>query len=66
METIKYIGIKELANALSVSVSTINRKLNEIPHRKLGDARTSRVIFSVPEINEYLEERRIPSKMSVE
>ena len=50
-----FIGKNDLAKSLGISISTINRKLNEIPHYKMGEAQTSRVIFSVPEVNKYLE-----------
>ena len=55
MNTLEYISKNELANWLGVSLTTINRKLPELPHYKLGNARKSRVIFSVPKVNEYLE-----------
>ena len=54
-ESLKFISKNELANSLGISVSTINRKLKELPHTKLGNQRTSRVLFSVPKIQEYLE-----------
>ena len=38
-----------LANTLKVSLSTIDRKLNEFPHIKLGDTRQSRVLFETDE-----------------
>ena len=66
MDNINYISKNELANSLSVSVSTINRKLKEIPHVKLGDSPTSRVIFSVPQVIEYLENLGPNKKMSAQ
>ena len=66
MDNINYISKNELANSLSVSVSTINRKLNEIPHIKLGDRPTSRVVFSVPKVIEYLESLGPNKKMSAQ
>ena len=52
-----YISKNELANSLGVSVGTINNKLKEIPHVKMGNARQSRVLFSVGKIKEYLEDQ---------
>ena len=66
MNKIDYISKNELANSLSVSISTINRKLDEIPHVKMGKARTSRVIFSVPQVIEYLESQGPNKKMSAQ
>ena len=43
-----------LANTLKVSLSTIDRKLNEFPHIKLGDTRQSRVLFETDEVSDYL------------
>ena len=40
-----------LANTLKVSLSTIDRKLNEFPHIKLGDTRQSRVLFEADEVD---------------
>ena len=53
---LNYVSKNELANSLGVSVSTINRKLKELPHIKLGNTRTSRVLFSVPKVLEHLED----------
>ena len=66
MDNINYISKNDLAKSLSVSVSTINRKLNEIPHVKLGDSPTSRVVFSVPQVIEYLENLSPNKKMSAQ
>ena len=49
-----YISKNELANSLGVSVGTINNKLKEIPHVKLGNTRQSRVLFPIEEIRNYL------------
>ena len=53
--TLDYISKSDLAKSLGISLATINRKLNEIPHVKMGDSRQSRVLFSVGKVNEYLE-----------
>ena len=66
LNNINYISKNDLAKSLSVSVSTINRKLNEIPHVKLGDSPTSRVVFSVPQVIEYLENLSPNKKMSAQ
>ena len=54
---LNYISKNELANSLGVSVTTINRKLKEIPHLKLGDTRQSRVLFSIEKVKDYLNDR---------
>jgi predicted DNA-binding transcriptional regulator AlpA len=53
--TLEYISKNELANSLGISISTIDRKLNEICHVKMGKSRQSRVLFSVEKIKQYLE-----------
>jgi len=45
----------DLAKSLGVSLATINRKLNEIPHVKMGDSRQSRVLFNPENVKEYLK-----------
>lgn len=57
MATLDYISKNELANSLGVSMSTINRKLKEIPHVKMGNTRQSRVIFSIEKVSDYLNGR---------
>ena len=51
-----YISKNELANSLGVSVGTINNKLKEIPHVKLGDTRQSRVLFPIDKVRDYLND----------
>ena len=51
-----YINKNQLKNYLGVSLSTINRKLKELPHVKFGNARKSRVLFPVGKIEKYLED----------
>ena len=53
--TLDYISKSDLAKSLGISLATINRKLNEIPHVKMWDSRQSRVLFSVAKIKDYLE-----------
>ena len=52
-----YISKNELANTLGVSVGTINNKLKEIPHVKLGNTRQSRVLFPIDKIKDYLNDQ---------
>ena len=51
-----YLSKNQLKNYLGVSLSTINRKLKELPHVKFGNARKSRVLFPVGKIEKYLED----------
>ena len=51
-----YINKNQLKDYLGVSLSTIDRKLNELPHIKWGNARKSRVLFPVEQIEKYLED----------
>ena len=51
-----YISKNQLKNYLGVSLSTIDRKLKELPHIKWGNARKSRVLFPVGKIEKYLED----------
>ena len=51
-----YINKNQLKDYLGVSLSTIDRKLNELPHIKWGNARKSRVLFPVGKIEKYLED----------
>ncbi len=56
MNKLNYISKNELANSLGVSVGTINNKLKEIPHVKLGDTRQSRVLFPIDKVRDYLND----------
>ena len=52
-----YYNITELSDFLGVSKSTINRKLKDgLPSIKLGKFRTSRRLFSRPDIEKYLSQ----------
>ena len=42
--TLEYISKNDLAKSLGISIATIDRKLKEIPHVKMGNARQSRVL----------------------
>jgi len=50
-----YITKNDLAKSLGISLATINRKLNEIPHVKMGNNRVSRVLFDPEKVKEYLK-----------
>jgi hypothetical protein len=54
---LNYISKQQLANSLGVSIATINRKLKEIPHLKMGNTRQSRVLFSIEKVSNYLNDR---------
>tara|TARA_R110000824_G_scaffold6965_3_gene31959 strand:+ start:198 stop:392 length:195 start_codon:yes stop_codon:yes gene_type:complete len=56
MENTNYISKAELSQSLGISLSTLNRKMHEIPHFKLGDARKSRVMFDPEKIKDYLKQ----------
>jgi len=45
----------ELAKLLNISLATVNRKLKEIPHIKMGNHRVSRVLFDPEKVKEYLK-----------
>ena len=51
----RYLNKNELKARLGVSLPTINRKLNELPHIKWGNNRNSRVLFPVEEIEKYFD-----------
>ena len=50
-----YISKNELAESLGVSLATINRRMKEIPHMKMGDSRKHRVLFDTEKVKEYLK-----------
>jgi len=50
-----YMSKNDLAKSLGVSLATINRKLKEIPHVKMGDSRQSRILFNPENVKEYLK-----------
>ena len=59
-----YISKNQLKNYLGVSISTIDRKLKELPHVKLGNARKSRVLFPIEKIEKYLDDKSSQKKES--
>jgi predicted DNA-binding transcriptional regulator AlpA len=62
MKQLNFISKNDLAKSLGISLSTIDRKLNELPTIKLGNARQSRVIFPLDEVNKYLERHSVRIK----
>lgn len=50
-----YMTKNELAKLLNISLATVNRKLKEIPHIKMGNHRVSRVLFDPEKVKEYLK-----------
>ena len=59
-----YISKNQLKNYLGVSISTIDRKLKELPHVKFGNARKSRVLFTIEKIEKYLDDKSSQKKES--
>ena len=51
-------GKKEMANELSISVSTLNLKISKgtgLPnYKKLGSAKNARVVFNIVDVAQYL------------
>jgi predicted transcriptional regulator len=50
MILMNYITKNDLAKSLDVSLSTIEKKLKELPHYKWGSTPQSRVMFKANEI----------------
>jgi len=50
-----YMSKNELAESLGVSLASINRRMKEIPHMKMGDNRAHRVLFDPEKVKEYLK-----------
>ena len=50
-----YITKNELAESLGVSLASINRRMKEIPHMKMGGKRTNKVLFDPEKVEEYLK-----------
>lgn len=62
MKQLNFISKNDLAKSLGISLSTIDRKLCEFSGIKLGNARQSRVIFPLDEVNKYLERHSVRIK----
>ena len=50
-----YLTKKDLAKSLNVSLSTIDRRLKELPHYKWGNKPQSRVVFVAREVRDYFD-----------
>ena len=50
-----YMSKNELAESLGVSLATINRRMKEIPHLKMGSHRVHKVLFDPEKVKEYLK-----------
>ena len=50
-----YMSKNELAESLGVSLASINRRMKEIPHMKMGGNRTNQVLFDPEKVEEYLK-----------
>ena len=46
---------KDLAKSLNVSLSTIDRRLKELPHYKCDNKPQSRVVFVAGEVRNYFD-----------
>jgi hypothetical protein len=50
-----YLTKKDLVKSLNVSLSTIDRRLKELPHYKWGNKPQSRVVFVAREVRDYFD-----------
>ena len=50
-----FISKNDLAKSLGVSLASINRRMKEIPHMKMGDHRVHKVLFDPEKVKEYLK-----------
>ena len=62
MKQLNFISKNDLAKSLGISISTVDRKLNELSGVKLGNHRQSRVIFPLDEVKKYLEKHSLRIK----
>ena len=58
-----YMSKNELAESLGVSLASINRRMKEIPHMKMGDKRKSRILFDTEKVKEYLKKFEVNPSM---
>ena len=58
-----YMSKNELAESLGVSLTSINRKMEEIPHIKMGGHRQSRILFDPGNVKEYLKKFEVNPRM---
>ena len=56
----------DLAKSLGVSLSTIDRKLKELPHYKWGSKPQSRIMFNADEVMKYLKSNYAINKLKKE
>jgi len=66
MILMNYITKNDLAKSLGVSLSTIDRKLKELPHYKWGSTPQSRVMFKADEIVKYFDSSYAINKTTTE
>mgnify|MGYP003642033543 FL=1 len=66
MILINYITKNDLAKSLGVSLSTIDRKLKELPYYKWGSTPQSRVMFKADEIVKYFDSSYAINKTTTE
>ena len=63
---LNFITKNDLAKSLGVSLSTIDRKLKELPHYKWGSTPQSRVMFKADEIVKYFDSSYAINKTTTE
>ena len=61
-----YINKNDLAKFLGVSLSTIDRRLKELPHYKWGSTPQSRVMFKADEVVKYFDSSYAINKTKTE
>ena len=66
MILMNYITKNDLAKSLGVSLSTIDRKLKELPHYKWGSTPQSRVMFKADEVVKYFDSSYAINKRTTE
>ena len=66
MILMNYITKNDLAKSLGVSLSTIDRKLKELPHYKWGSTPQSRVMFKADEVVKYFDSSYAINKTTTE
>ena len=66
MILMNYITKNDLAKSLGVSLSTIDRKLKELPHYKFGSKPQSRIMFKADEIVKYFDSHYAINKLKKE
>ena len=59
-----YMSKNELAKSLGVSLASINRRMEEIPHMKMGGHRVHKVLFDPEKVKEYLKKFEVNPHMN--